>query len=158
MHKAQLAKKAKQYLKSKGLNVDTWSESMTDGHKGDVLVVFVLNLLMETQCLVNLANGQIWTTLAKQSGDHKTDLQKCEIHLAHIGSGLFIELVECTVPLVVVETTEHTTSLEINELSSTEECAIDNVMKIGLSIGLSGSKPEEAGTRKQTASASAGPT
>ena len=77
MHKAQLAKKAKQYLKSKGLSIDTWSESITDSRKGDVLVLFGLNLLMEMHCLVHLANGQIWTTLATLSGVHSTDLQKC---------------------------------------------------------------------------------
>ena len=77
MHKVQLAKKAKQYLKSKGLSIDTWSESTTDSRKGDVLVLFGLNLLTETHCVVHLANGQIWTTLATPSGVHSTDLQKC---------------------------------------------------------------------------------
>ena len=104
MHKAQLAKKAKQYLKSKGLSVDTWSESIADSRKGDL---FRLNLLMEMHCLVHLANGQIWTTLATLRGVHSTDLQKCNLHLAYIGRGLFIELTECAVPLVIAETTEH---------------------------------------------------
>ena len=36
MHRVQLAKKAKQYLKSKGLSIDTWSESITDDRKGDL--------------------------------------------------------------------------------------------------------------------------
>ena len=61
MHKVQLAKKAKQYLKLKGLSIDMWLESITDGRKGNVLVLFGLNLLTETHCVVHLANGQIWT-------------------------------------------------------------------------------------------------
>ena len=68
MHKVQLAKKAKQYLKSKGLRIDMWSESITDGRKGDVLVLFGINLLTEMHCLVHLANGQIWTMLATLGG------------------------------------------------------------------------------------------
>ena len=155
MHKAQLAKKAKQYLKSKGLSVDTWSESITDGSKGDVLVLFALNLLMEMHCLVHLANGQIWTTLATLSGVHSIDLQKCDIHLAYIGRGIFIELTERAVPLVIAETTESTTSLVIGELSATEEHTIEDVMKTGLGVGLSHPIPEEPHTTKQVPSASA---
>ena len=155
MRKAQLAKKAKQYLKSKGLSVDTWLESITDSRKGDVLVLFRLNLLMATHCLVHLANGQIWTTLATLSGVHSTDLQKCDMHLAYIRGGLFIELTECAVPLVIVEITESITSLVIGELSATEECTIEDVMKTGLGVGLSHPIPEEQRITKQVPSASA---
>ena len=136
MHKVQLAKKAKQYLKLNRLSIDMWSESITDSRKGDVLVLFGLNLLMEMHCLVHLANGQIWTTLATLSGAHSTDLQKCDLHLAYIVRGLFIELTECAVPLVIAETTESTTSLVIGELSATEERTIENLMKTGLGVGL----------------------
>ena len=97
-----------------------WSESITDSRKGDVLVLFGLNLLMEMHCIVHLANGQIWTMLAMLSGAHSTDLQKCDLHLAYIGRGLFIELTEHVVPLMIVET-ESTTSLGIGELTASDE-------------------------------------
>ena len=155
MHKAQLAKKAKQYLKSKGLSIDTWSESITDGCKGDVLVLFGLNLLTEMHCLVHLANGQIWTMLAMLGEAHSTDLQKFELHLAYIGRGLFIELTECAVPLMIAETTESTTSLVIGELSATEECTIEDMMKTGLGIGLTHAISHKPHTIKQVPSASA---
>ena len=155
MHKVQLAKKAKQYLKLKGLSIDTWSKSITDGCKGDVLVLFGLNLLMETHSVVHLANGQTWTTLAMLSGVHSTDLQKCDLHLAYIGRGLFIELTQCAVPLMITETTESTTSLVIGELSASQECIIEDVMKTGLGAGLTHATSQEPCTTKQTPSASA---
>ena len=81
MHKTGLAQKAKVYFNQKGLDVNTWSESIVDGRKGGVVMLFALNLMMEMHCLVHLANGQVWTMLAKSSGDHTKDLLKCSIHL-----------------------------------------------------------------------------
>ena len=142
-------------MKSKGLSIDTWSQSITDDHKGDVLILFGLNLLMEMHCIVHLANGQIWTTLATLSGAHSTDLQKCDLHLAYIGRGLFIELTERAVPLMIVETTESTTALVIGELTATEECTIEDMMKTGLGIGLTHAISHKPHTIKQVPSASA---
>ena len=132
-----------------------WSESITDSCKEDVLVLFGLNLLTETHCVEHLANGQIWTTLAMLSGVHSTDLQKCDLHLAYIGRGLFIELTEHAVPLMIAEATESTTSLVIGELSASEECTIDDVMETGLGIGLAHATSKESHTTKHTPSASA---
>ena len=110
---------------------------------------------MEMHCLVHLVNGQIWTTLATLRGIHSTDLQKCDLHLAYIGRGLFIELTECAVPLVIAETTGSTTSLAIGELSATEEHTIEDVMKTGLGVGLLCATSKEPHTTKQVPSASA---
>ena len=94
MHKTALAQKAKGYFELKGLDITTWAESIVDGRKGDVAVLYTLNIMMETHCLVHLSNGNIWTTLAKSSGDHTKDIQKCSVHLVYIGRGLFVELKE----------------------------------------------------------------
>ena len=89
------------------------------------------------------------------SGVHSTDLQKCDLHLAYIGRGLFIELTECAVPLMITETTESTTSLVIGELSATEERTIEDVMKTGLGVGLTHATSQGPCTTKQIPSASA---
>ena len=47
MHRVHFARKADKYLKSKGPSVELWSDSIMDGQKGDMLVLFHLNLLME---------------------------------------------------------------------------------------------------------------
>ena len=126
MHKTALAQKAKGYFNQKGLDVNMWAESIVDGRKGDVVVLFALNLMMETHCLVHLANGQVWTTLAKSSGDHTKDLCKCSVHLVYIGRGLFVELKERPNPLKVVEdTSTNVTSLIIGELTSYESKTVD---------------------------------
>ena len=110
---------------------------------------------METHCLVHLANGHIWATLAMLSGVHSTDQQKCDLHLAYIGRHLFIELTEHAVPLIIVETTESMTSLVIGELSATEEHTIEDVMKTSLGVGLFRAISKEPLTTKQVPSASA---
>ena len=120
MHKSALAHKAKLYFSQKGLDVKTWSESIVDGRKGDVVVLFALNLMMETHCLVHLANGHTWTTLAKLSGDHQKDLSWCEIHLVYVGHRLFIELTKHPVPLEIIDTSEDVTSLVIGKLTYPE--------------------------------------
>ena len=89
------------------------------------------------------------------SGVHSTDLQKYDLHLVYIGRCLFIELTECAVPLMIAETTESTTSLVIGELSATEECTIEDVMKTGLGVGLTHATSQEPHTTKQIPSASA---
>ena len=141
MHKAALAQKAKGYFKQKGLDVNTWAESIVDGRKGDVAVLFVLNLMMETHCLVHLANGQVWTTLAKTSGDHTKELHKCSVHLVYIGRGLFVELKERPIPLKVIEDAPtNVTSLVIGELTSSKSKIIDQVMTLGLGKAKDGVK------------------
>ena len=50
---------------------------------------------------------------------------------------------------------QSTTSLVIGELSATEECTIEDVMKTGLGVGLTHAKSQEPHTIKQVPSASA---
>ena len=77
--------KADKYLKSKGLSVELWSDSIMEGWKGDMLALFGLNLLMETHCVVHLSNSQIWTTLATTGQTHSEDLKEYDIHLIYVG-------------------------------------------------------------------------
>ena len=87
-------------------------------------------------------DGQAWSTLAEMGPSHLDDLDHCELHLAYAGQGLFIELIECTIPLKIVESTDKTTSIIIGELTTTEEKAIDEVVKLGLGVGISCEKPQ----------------
>ena len=77
------------------------------------------------------------------------------MHLAYIGRGLFIELTEHAVPLMITERTASTTSLVIGELSATEECTIEDMMKTGLGVGLTHATSQEPHTTKQIPSANA---
>ena len=136
MHRKHISNKASEYLESKGLTVEIWADGIQDGQKGDVLILFALNLLMEMHTIVHLKDGQTRMMLANPGLNHSDDIKHCEIHLAYVGRGLFIELIEHENPLEIVENTEETTSIIISELTSTEEKAIDEVIKLGLGVGI----------------------
>ena len=60
-----------------------------------------INLLLEMHTIVHLGNGKTWTMLAKQGKTHE-DLNHCDMHLAYVGRGLFVELVPRDIPLQIV--------------------------------------------------------
>ena len=129
MHRKHFANEASEYLKSKGLTIEIWSEGICDCRKGNVLVLFRLNLLLEIHTVMSLKNGLTWTTLASPGQTHHDDLKKCEVHLAYMGGGLYVELIELETPLEIVETSDKTTSILIGELTASEEKAIDDVVQ-----------------------------
>ena len=53
-----------------------------------------------------------------------------------MGCGLYVELIEHETLLEIVETSDTTTSILIGELTVSEEKAIDNVVKLGLGVGI----------------------
>ena len=116
--------RARRYLASKGLAFDNWMTSITDGMKGDILVLYTLCMLFDKHAIVHLRHGLVWSTLEDLSQDHYADLKKCELHLCYVGRGLFIELMERKTPLEIVKDTEAVQSLIIGELSTTEEQTI----------------------------------
>ena len=122
--------RAKRYLASKGLAFDNWLSSITDGMKGDILVLYTLCMLFDKHAIVHLRHGFVWSTLEDLSQDHYVDLKKCELHLCYVGRGLFVELMERVTPLEVVKDTEAVQSLVIGELSTPEE-------QVGLGVAIS---------------------
>ena len=92
---------------------------------------------METHTIDHLKDRQTWMTLAQSSSTHSDNLKHCNVHLACVGRGLYIKLIECEIPLEIVENTKEVTSIIIGELTSTEEKAIDEVVKLGLGVGIS---------------------
>ena len=91
------------YLASKVLSYENWLDSISDGRKGDVLALYGLCLLFSKHAVVHLHNDLVWSTLASLSNNHLEDLQKLDIHLCYIGRGLFMELVQCDIPLQILD-------------------------------------------------------
>ena len=71
-----------------------WSDSISDGRKGDILALHGLCMLFSKHALVHLHNRIIWSTLDSSSANHLNDLDKLDLHLCYLGRGLFMELVE----------------------------------------------------------------
>ena len=124
------------YLASKGLAFDNWTTSITDGMKGDILVLYTLCLLFDKHAIVHLRHGMVWSTLVELSQDHHVDIQKCVLHLCYVGRGLFVELIERMTPLEIVKDIEAVQSLIIGELSTTEEQTIRLIETAGLGIAI----------------------
>ena len=87
-----LKAKAGQYLNLKKLKLDTWADRVKIGRRADILTIFALSALIGKHTLIHLHNGNLCTTINTVSSDHDKLLNKCEIHLAYVGNGLFCEL------------------------------------------------------------------
>ena len=129
--------RVKCYLASKGLAFDNWLTSITDGMKGDILVLYTLCMLFDKHAIVHLRHGFVWSTLEDLSQDYYADLKKCELHLCYVGQGLFMELMERVTPLEVVKDTEAVQSLVIGELSTPEEQTILLIETAGIGVAIS---------------------
>ena len=70
------------YLAKKGLDIDLWAESIIDGRKLEFLVLFALNVLIETHTVVHTKNGKIWTMFEVPPEDHYELLKRGDLHLA----------------------------------------------------------------------------
>ena len=98
-----------------------------------------LNLLLKVHTAVHLKGGKTWCTLASQRKDHAAELEHCAVHLAYVGRGLFVELVESDIPLKVIENTPKSQSLitgKVKELSAQESKDFNSVLHTGLGVGI----------------------
>ena len=53
------------YLASEVLTFDNWTDSIGEGHKDDILVLYGLCMMLSKHALVHLHDGVIWTTMDK---------------------------------------------------------------------------------------------
>ena len=63
------------YLAKKGLDIDLWAESKIDSRRLDFLVLFALNVLIETHTVVHTKDSKVWMTLEMLPEDHQELLQ-----------------------------------------------------------------------------------
>ena len=134
-NKKNLNLRATDYMVSKGLNFDTWLGSIDDGRKGDIFTLFCLCMLQDVHATVHLRNGQYWSSMNEPNGDHYVNIECSHIHLAYLGRGLYIELVERDVPLQII--TGASKDLVVLGLLESEELSIlDSAMYQGLGVGL----------------------
>ena len=52
---------------------------------------------MKSHCFVHLEGGHYWTSLEENPVDHEMLLQKCNLHLAYLGCGNYVQLLLRTV-------------------------------------------------------------
>ena len=129
--------RASKYLAFKVLTCNNWSDSISEGRKGDILALYGLCMLFRRHAVVHLHNGVIWTALDKLSMDHQDDLEKCNVHQCYLSRGLFVKLVKHDSPLKILEDNkENVLSLIVGELSVDETSTVDQIIHTGLGVAL----------------------
>ena len=159
-HKHQIAKFAKDYLDSKGLDINIWLTGPKTGKRADVLALFLLCRITKSHCFVHLEGGHYWTSLEGNPEDHDILLQKCNLHLAYLGCGNYAQLLLRTVTYeyeifgvssLNIDVVDMKPQI-IGSLTADEEATLSQLMSTGLkTVGLK-SNP----SKKASASASAG--
>ena len=132
---------ARDYLKSKGLKLNTWLSAIKNGKWPDVLALFILCIATETHCFVHLCNG-IWSTLQEDPQSHLEYFQCFNVHLAYISSGIYVQLIPHTEMvnfqicglLDLIEMDIETKPVTIGSLTSDENETLNKLLKTGLSL------------------------
>ena len=138
----------KDYFKTKGLTFLCWDESILDDRKVDVMCLYSLCMLMEVHAWVHLHCSHIWATLNNDRLDHETAMERCAIHLAYLGQGLYVSLhphkLEIkTIPVQAADTEMDVKPVIIGELTLNKSSTLDKHIKFGLGVGIDRSKVVE---------------
>ena len=65
-HKHQIAKFAKDYLDSKGLDISTWLTRLKTGKRMDLLAMLLLCKIMKSHCFVHLKGCHYWDFIRRE--------------------------------------------------------------------------------------------
>ena len=136
-NRAHFEESALDYLQSKGISLDMWMDALSDGCKGDTLMLYGLSMILDIHTVVHLCNGKIWTTMESPPDDHLDLISKCLIHVAYVDRGLFVELVKREKPLEVIKSNDGVFSYVVGELSVTEQSSFDKILRTGLGTSMS---------------------
>ena len=82
---------AAECLETKGLDIPTPIKGIKEGHKGDVLALFVMSVITGVCCFVHLKHHNYWTSFKELPNTHLEYIQQCSIHLSYLGQGSFAE-------------------------------------------------------------------
>ena len=123
------------------MKLSTWISSVHSGKRADVLALFLLCKITETQCFVHCTCNSYWSTLKEEPISHEDYLQKTNLHLGYIGRSMYIQLELHTVntqfEIFGVDTpievkAVDTKPLVVGSLTSDEEEMLNELMNQGL--------------------------
>ena len=139
MHEKSFEQRGKEYFRSKGLTFSCWAESILDNRKADIMGLYSFCMLTEVHAWIHLHDGQIRTMLDDDKLTHDTAMERCEIHLAYLGQGLYVSLHAHKLKMRTV--TEQSLAMDvkpvvIGELTSNESSTLDKLIKFGLRVGI----------------------
>ena len=91
-HESAISKLTSLYLKSKGLKIATWLVSIKSGKKAEILTIYLLSKVTKPHCFIHVQNNKFWSTLDNELTEHDELKQRCNLHLAYMGQGNFLQL------------------------------------------------------------------
>ena len=137
------------YLKSKGLKIPTWLAGVKSRKKADILTIYLLSKVTMTHCFIHVQNNKYWSTLKNELTTHKEFMQRCNLHLAFIGQGNFIQL-ELRTTLIEYEIFGMLESVSVEQVdfklvvlgtsTAEEDETLTQMLNMGLSVHASESK------------------
>ena len=106
-------------MELKKLSIEDWSQSVKSNRRCDILSLFTLCALTSRHAMVHLRNNNLWTTVnAPDSYDHDKLLSICDVYLAYVGSGQFVELKRKTDSVAVTSILHNTVRIPIGSINT----------------------------------------
>ena len=81
------------YLDSKKLTLDEWLNAVKKQCQGDIVCLYLLNIITGQHTCIHLKDGQMWSTLRRVPINHDEHVAMCDLHLVYLGFGAFIKLI-----------------------------------------------------------------
>ena len=89
----QILPRVQTYLDSKKLTLDEWLNAVKQERRGDILCLYLLNIITGRHTCLHLKDGQIWSTLKRVPVNHDEHVAMCDLHLVYLGFGAFVKLI-----------------------------------------------------------------
>ena len=84
-HKKTVNSFAWEYFKSKGMKLSDWLCSIHTGKRADVLALFLLSQITETQCFVHCTCNSYRSMLKDEPVSHEDFMQHTNLHSGYLG-------------------------------------------------------------------------
>ena len=152
-HKRTMSKLPSAYLKLNGLKIRTWLVGVKTGTKADILTIYLLIKVTKTHCFIHAQNNKYWSTLENEPSKHDELMQRCNLHLAYMAQGNFIQL-ELITTLIeyeifgVLESIDveqvDTKSVVLGTLMAEEDETLTQLLEMGLSVHVSKNRTDKS--------------
>ena len=128
--------------------------------KADILTIYLLSKITKTHCLIHVQNSKYWSALENEPTKHDELMQRCNLHLANMGQGNFVQL-ELRTTLVKYEIFGVLESIDVEQVDTkwvvlgtliAEDETLTQLLETGLSVHVSENKTHKSANVSASAS------
>ena len=80
---------AKPYFKSIKIKYAKWVSDVRSNGRADVPALFLLSKITKVHSVVHINKNCYWSTLQEEPERHDNFMQRCNVHLAYLGRGIY---------------------------------------------------------------------